>query len=189
MLQYEHMSLNDNIRPIYEELQGILSNALSQTDYLHSEEKSLWERVNKLCEKLSEITEEEDFMDFKIEPRYNDGYPTVSGNLYRGKVSSLISKLFGTYFSKEDKPFSGSSPKTIMTQNTSVDIQLYVQLGAELQNALSKAKTVEEKSFVEKVKEKIGTVKTYVDFLLLIVSTAQQFKIDLGRIMALFERV
>lgn len=179
--------MKDKIRPIYQELKGMLSQA-PVGGYIHESEKSLWERSNQLAEKLVEITKDEDYKSFFINPKYDEhGYTTMSISLYRGKISGLISKLFGSFFSEEAEPFSGS-PSTVISQNNNqvVTTQLFVQLGIELKTALEKADSENEKSFINKITEKIGLVKNYIDFLLLTLSTAQAFGIGLDRVLVLF---
>ena len=101
----------------------------------------------------------------------------------------MISKLHGTFFSEEPEPFSGW-PSTIVTQtnNQTVTTQLYVQLGIDLKTALDKAENENERSFINVLTKKIGTVKNYIDSLALAITTANQFGITVDRIQALFRR-
>lgn len=175
------------IRPIYSELKGILSQAPNVDKYLYSQEKALWERFNSLLNKLSVLTKDESYKEFILEPNMVNRFPNLSAAVYRGKVSGLISRLYGTFFTQELEPFSGS-PSTVVTQtsNQTVTTQLYVQLGIDLKSALDKTENINEKSFIGVLTEKIGEVKNYIDFLLLVIGTAAQFGITLDRIGTLF---
>lgn len=182
--------MQDKIRPIYSELKGILSQAPSSSGYLHNDRRILWERLNELIKNLLEITQDEQFNSLIIQPAFTgDGETTVTIDEYRTKVSGLISRLHGTYFAIEDEPFSGK-PSTIVsqtsTQSQNVSIQIYVELGMQIQKALEKADTPAEKSLVEKLKSQIMTVKSFVDFGLLLNSLASQYGISAERLKAIF---
>lgn len=65
-------------------------------------------------------------------------------------------------------------------------MQLYVELGMQLQAALEKATTSEEKSFIEDLKDRVATVKTFVEFGILMTTLATQHGINLERVKAIF---
>lgn len=177
----------EKIRPIYSELQGMLSQAPDNLNVLHESEESLWVRFNELVNKLASVTDDETYNEFKLKPEINDGYISLSVTTYRGRLSGLVSRLHGTYFTKENAPFSGS-PQTVISQqaNQSVNLQMYIQLGISLENARSKAETTEEKNFINNVMAGIETVKSFMEFLLLVLNTAAQFGIPTERLRELF---
>jgi len=183
--------MKNKIRPIYSELQGMLSQAPNEkTNNLGSSDDELWNRFNALVNKLEEETKDDSFKDFIINPKLSDWgngrtSPYVTVVTYRGKISGLISRLHGTYFVDEPAPFSGQ-PGVVVSQTQNVSVEILIQLGADLQKALDKTETPEEKTFIEAVKDKVGTVKSYIDFLLLVTSMAQQYGVTLDKIKHLF---
>ena len=186
--------MKDKIRPIYSELQGILHQAPEKDQSIYNEDKRLWEKFNELLDSLKTITNDGSYESSKLVPIHGDGYSYVSGQMYRTNISGLILKLHGTYFSDERPPFSGPEPANVTqtqfaAQSQNVSVEVAVQIGMDLQKALEKAETPEEKSFIEGLKSKIGTVKSYADFLLLVVSTAQAYGITLENIEKLFKGV
>lgn len=177
----------DKIRPVYSELKGMLSQAPAVETILHSSDQGLWDRFNLLLEKLTEITQDEGYKEFTLTPKYTNGFPSIPTSTYRSRLSGPISRLHGTFFTQDPEPFSGS-PSTVVSQTNSqtTNTQLYIQLGIELKTALDNAKDENEKSFIKAVMEKVGTVKTYIEFLTLVTNTAGQFGIALDRISTIF---
>lgn len=181
------------IRPIYEELQSLVSQAPEKGNYLHKSEQPLIDRVNELIGNLIAITQDDSYKSSEMHIQWDEGgYFTYSAITYRGILHGLISKLHAKFFTSEPAAFS-VVPSTVMTQTANqsqnISIEIAVQLGEDLHKALEKAETLEEKNFIEELKLKIGTVKSYVDFLLLVVSTAQAYGITLDKIEKLFKVV
>lgn len=186
--------MRDKVRPIYSELQGILSQAPDNKGHsLSKSDSELWDRFNSLVDMLADTTKDESFKDFKITPQsqtwengHNHVYVTVQ--TYRTKISSLISRLHGSYFSDEQAPFSGQPGLAITNNNRQeVNVAVTIQLGIDLQKAMDSAKTQEEKGFIEAVMEKAATVRSYIEFLVLVLNLANQFGITPERVLALFK--
>lgn len=180
--------MKSKIKPIYGELKGVLSEAPKGGQLLHEPYHSLWERFNKLVGKLKEITEDEDYISYQLKPRHMENWGwCVESDEYRAKVNSLITRLHATYFDQEPEPFSGIPTNvTNVSQSQNVSVQVYVELGMQLQAATKKAETPQEKSFIEGLKDKISTVKSFVDFGLLMATLANQYGITPERIKTLF---
>ncbi len=179
--------MKDKIRPIYSELKGILSQAPDRGDILYDDKRDLWERFNKLVENLKIQAANEDFSDYILQPRHTEYGEMLSVDTYRAKISGLISRLYGTYFADELEPFTGvPSSITNVSQNQNVSVQVYIELGMQIQSALDKAESPQEKSFIEGLKDKVSTVKSFIDFGLLMTSLSSQYGITPERIKTLF---
>ena len=111
------------LRPLYNELQGYLSQTPTSTDVnALLFERSQWEHVNTAIDSLNAATGT-NYDQFKIiETRDSDGYVNdVRLSTLRTKLGGLISRLHAEYFSDELPPFSGSpsSPRTVINNQNS----------------------------------------------------------------------
>lgn len=107
------MTDTSKIKPIYEDLQG----RISQLPTVGGIEMSVWEHYNKTVERLNQVTEE-DYNEYKAipdPPSYYEGkmtkkesYPATE---IRTKMMGLIMRLYGEHFSLEQKPFSVQLPR------------------------------------------------------------------------------
>jgi len=115
----------------------------------------------------------------------------VKISTYRTKLNALINYLHGKYFKNENLPFSGN-PQTVVsqqqTQNQTMNIAIFDVIEA-IDRALYKDKNIapEDKSFLEKLKERIKGVNTYSQLILTILSTAKDFGKNIEQIIKLFE--
>ena len=159
------MATEEEIRPIYSELQGYLSQAPRSENTGLIGDKSFWLQYHQTIDELSKITGE-DYSRYKVEIRSTQrggGYMNVVP--YRSKLGGLISRLHGQYFADKPAPFSGM-PSTIVTQtaqqNQSVDVRVKMLL--DIQSLLDKKINEsedgsKEKGFLEKLKGKLASVK------------------------------
>lgn len=182
--------MKDKIRPIYTQLQGMLSSAPPEGNSMWSDKQFLVETYNALIDELVNISTDEKYNSLKVIHTFG-GQRGLDSTVYRTAINSTIMRLYGSYFSDEKPPFSGPAPTQINQTQTNkqeqnVTIEVAIQLGIELQKALERAKSEEEKSFINKLMEKVGNVKNYIEFSLLLVSTAEKFGITLDRIKTLF---
>ena len=109
------MATKEEIRPIYTELQGILSQAPVIGKYPDEVSSSISdvEYFHTVLDRLSKILGE-DLSHYRVGTMNDGQYFRISE--YRQKISGLISYLYGAYFKDEKEPFSGS-PHTVVTQN------------------------------------------------------------------------
>lgn len=176
----------DKVKPIYQELQGFLSQTpLPKNNYDRLTEDS-WDLVNQSIDKLNQETSK-DYNKFRIEPEIVDGIAKVYVTVFRQKLGGLIDYLHAEYFEEDQRPFSGQ-PSTIVSQNQTqnMSVQLYVQFGMELQKAMERAETEEEKSFLKDISGKIETVKTFIEFILLVTNLAVKHGITMDRLKTIF---
>ncbi|WKZ25454.1 MAG: hypothetical protein QY322_03655 [bacterium] len=180
--------IKNKVLPAYKELKGLLAQAPQTEKIPNIHQPELWNRTNSLITELVQITDNNRFDEYKLNTKFGYNHePYVPTDTYRGMLNALIMRLQGEYSLEPQDPFGGS-PSTILnqTQTQNTNVQILVQLGMDLQQAMSKTENDNEKSFIEKIKEKIGEIKSYVEFANLIVSLAIQSGITLERLKTLF---
>lgn len=184
------MDNKEKVRPIYSELMGMLSQAPKPETYMYKDQKYLWERYNQLTQKLFEITKDDEYSTLKIDPQPSDNELVVNASEYRTRVSALISRLHGTFFYNESAPFSGT-PSTIISQNQSQQQTTHIALLLEAQSMIDKkldeTKDKNERGFLNSLKLSLANVKNFMEFVQLVLTTAQTFGIDLGRLEQIFK--
>lgn len=182
--------MKEQVRPFYEALMGCLSSAPLAEKQGYIFEESTWNQYHKYIEKLNEITKE-DYSDYKLKilPDQDWG-PKISVQEYRSQINSLIMYLHGKFFPNESQPFSGQ-PGVIVnnTQNQSQTTQIVMI--SQMQDLIDKRLYGEkmddrEKSFLEKVKENLPTIKTSAELLQMIIAIAKSFGMDLAQVAKTF---
>ena len=187
------MANNSDIRPIYTELQGYLSQAPTIDKMMYLYDKPLWEQLNTTIDELNEKSGE-DFSKFKItdikqqkrEP-YAQHVPTTD---YRSKLNGLIMRLYGKYFSEEQSPFGGF-PSTVVQQNQSQSQTMQITMILEFQSLIDRKiygteLKPEEKSFLEKVKSSLPTVKSSIELMNMCLSLAKSLGLSIDQVLKLF---
>ena len=178
------------IRPIYEALMGCLSSAplAEKVGYLF--ETSTWEKHQKYIDKLNEITKE-DYSDYKLTVLPDaDWGPKVSTQEYRSQLNSLIMAIHGKYFSDEPLPFSGQ-PGVVVSQSQSqhqgVNVIIITQIQDLIDRRLYGSDLEEkEKSFLQKIKDALPTVKSAVELINLIFALAKSSGLDINQVSKAF---
>lgn len=183
--------IKSKIRPIYSELQGVLPQAPKGDGWMYKDQQALWDRFNYLLKKLHEITQDPEYLNLEIKPRPSEDELIVTATEYRGKVSGLISRLHGTFFYKEQEPFSGV-PTNVNIQSQAQEQTQYIAMLLEIQDKIStKLASVEEgspeKGFLENVKAKLPGVKGTLEFVNLLMTTAKEFGIDVNKLGEIFK--
>jgi len=184
------MATKEDIRPLYSEIQGYLSQAPDTNEKTQVlRDKNLWEHYNQTINELNMVTGE-NYDRFKVEPQRSQLglylYPTT----YRGKIGGLISRLHGKYFSDEPVPFSGM-PTTVINQSQTQNqsIQMLLEINDLLHEKLSKAESgSKEKTFLEKIKGSLSSIKNVSEFVLLLITTAKSMGITIDQLIALFNK-
>ena len=176
----------EKIRPIYSELQGYLSQAPEIKDTNGcSYDFSLINQYNETIEELNDISDK-DYKRFKIEEKEiinRSGGSLGGSNLfristYRNKLGGLIAKLYGEYFSDEPAPFSGM-PNTVINQTQQQSQNFQVQMLLEVQSKIDEKITefkegTKEKSFLDKIKSSLSSIKNTTELLALILKTGKE---------------
>lgn len=153
---------NENIRPVYAELQGYLAQApesKSTTDSIHSH--TIWSHYNECVNQLKTVAGK-DYSRFIITPQQGSRGSFVLVISYRQKLGGLISCLHGEYFSDESAPFSGM-PNTVITQtqhqNQTVFLQMIFEFQDKIEQSMGKfSDDSKEKTFLQQLKNSLRTV-------------------------------
>jgi len=189
------MADGEKVRPIYRELQGYLSQAPSEGTYIGAgaDEQRLWQPVNNAIDELNQVTGE-DYSRFKISCKtrpYTGGVRySVEASTYRTKLSGLISRLYGRYFSDEQPPFQGG-PSTVISQtqqqSQSFRVELLLQIQSKIDEQLSKLEPRDKKrGFLEKVKGALKSVRDTAALIALILATAKDSGMTIDELLELF---
>jgi len=184
--------MKEKIRPIYNELQGYLSQAPDK-DKGYIFQKEVWEQVITTIDELNEISES-NFDKFKPLPKsisWNGTMKQVidSDNL-RLKLNGLINRLYGQYFSDEISPFSGAPGTNIQMnqqQNQITQVQILLEIQSMIDRKLNETTDPKEKNFLEKIKSSLSSIKNISELLSLILSTGLSMGLTLEQIEKLFK--
>jgi len=183
--------MKNDIRPLYYELQGYLSQSPSfdnkNEPILY--EESMWGQFHTTINELNQTTGK-NYDKFKITPLRGDFGPFVRISEYRSKLGGLISRLHGEYFNDEPAPFSGM-PNTIIQQNQQQTQSTQIQILLEIQSIIDKnlEKTVDpiEKSFLEKIKSSLSLAKSVPELMSLILSTGSSLGMTIDQVLKFFK--
>lgn len=112
------------------------------------------------------------------------GSGNLSTSLYRTRLGGLISNLHGEFFIDEPAPFSGM-PNTVITHNLSqqqsqqqtITVTL-LELQSKIDQKLPQVTDEKEKSFLQKLKDQLGTVTSVVQLIQLILTVLHQTGLD-----------
>lgn len=185
------------VYPIYCELQGYLDQA-PRKDSGSIREKSIWEQLHQTIDELNAITGNS-YDKFKTEIKssptgFRDGgyYSYIDVDSYRTKVGGLINKLYGEYFSDEQKPFS-NVPSTIINasqtqlqaqeQHQSVLVDIAIMI-AEKKHEY--AIGTPERNFLDKITEYLKSAKDVKQIVFDIVSLAAATGVSLEFLKKIF---
>ena len=114
----------------------------------------------------------------------------MSSSEYRQKLSGLISRLHGEYYSDEPPPFSGI-PGTIniqtQQQSQSVQVQILLDMQSLIYERLPKFQEgTPEKSFLEKLKSKLSSVSNVVELFSLCMKLAKDVGLNIESLFRIF---
>lgn len=180
----------NEIRPIYHELQGYLSQAPEAKSNIVFGDKPVWEIYNNTIDELNTLTEN-NYDKFKVhpDPEYTEGeYVKIID--YRTKLSGLISKLYGQFFSDEISPFSGVPGTSIQMnqqQNQNVQTQILLETQSIIDKKISEVIEPNEKSFLKQIKNSLSSVKNISELINLILYTGSSFGMNIEQILKLFK--
>lgn len=177
------------IRPIYSELQGYLAQAPDQKTAAISNE-AFWCQYNDAIRELNSLTDK-NYDRFQINPLQGQVGQFILKDTYRQKLGGLIARLHGEYFSDEPAPFA-EMPSTIITQsqnqNQAVHIQLLLEVSDLINEKLGKFQDgSKEKTFLEKIKASLSSVKNVSQLVSLLLTTAHQLGITIEQLFNLFK--
>ena len=181
----------NTIRPIYQELQGYLSQTPTpENPHICMSEKRIWELYNGSIDSLNDATDD-DFDRFKVVPEGDREQQILNITVFRQTLGGLINYLHAKYFSDEPAPFSGS-PTTLISQSQQQDQSqsVYIQFLLDIQSSIDKNidqydEGTKEKSFLEDLKRKLSTVNNITQIFSLILQIAQQYGLNPEEILKL----
>lgn len=176
----------EKIGPIYSELQGYLSQAPEIRSNIEvSSDLSLIEQYNETIDELNNVSDK-DYDRFKIKEKeiFNELFNITN---YRSKLSGLIARLHNEYFSDEPAPFSGM-PNTIINQtqqqNQSFQVQMLLEIQSKIDEKIPKFKEgTKEKSFLDKIKNLLPSIKNTTELLALILKTGKDLGLTVEQIL------
>ena len=179
----------EKVRPIYEELKGYLAQFPPAEKAYYIYNSSYWTQIEGCIQQLNEITGK-DYSKFKITVIASRGRDEehIENSEYRSKVNGLIMNLKGTYF-QHDNPF-GSSPMVEVHQTQNVQVTMLLEVGTLIDKQLfgenAKNLTPQQKTFLEKVKATLPTIKTTAELLGLVIQTAKESGVDIHSLAKAF---
>lgn len=178
------------IRPVYSELQGYLNQApsIGEQGNATSRDETLWTQLNNTIDELNRVAGA-DFYKFKITGiRHNQFGSFINISEYRTKLGGLITRLHGTYFSDEPAPFYGMPSTTINVSNQQEQSQhqtMVVELRSVIDKKLATLSEGKEKTFLDNLKEGLGTVKDFASLMVLISTLGQKYGIGIEHLASL----
>lgn len=187
--------MKDKIRPIYNELQGYLSQAPEASSGRERiyDDTSLVNQLNLSIQELEQITQ-------KDYSRYKERIQTTPWDRsvrqffdllsYRSKLGGLISRLYGEYFSDESAPFSGM-PSTIINQHQSQGQITHVQILLDFQSKIDEkirnyTDGSKERTFLEKIKGALSHAGNVADLFRLILQIGKEVGLSIEEISKIF---
>lgn len=179
--------MKDKIRHIYSELQGCLSQTPSiKNNYDSIDQRAFWEHINSTIDELSTILEK-DYSSYKLVPsNREENYIRVS--VVRLKLGAIISRLHGEYYSDEPAPFSGM-PSVVnnfsQSQQQTATQTIVLEFQELLSQKIASIADEEEKTFLQKIKEGLGTVRNTAELIKLILELGIKMNFDVKHILTL----
>lgn len=181
----------EKIRPIYAFFQGCLSQAPDMNKYPLIQSPSVWKLVNLKIDKLNTISGE-DFSEYELSPigRPHFSEESLATDTYRTTLGGLISELHGRYFSDEPAPFSGM-PSTVniqtQLQNQTVHVQMLLEIQSKIDQKLQEYdEGTKEKTFLQKVKGSLSSIKDTVGLIALLLNTAKECGLSIDVLKSIF---
>jgi len=182
----------EEIRPIYSELQGYLSQAPALKDpHEYTLDSSLWDQHNNIVEELDKISGKS-YDRFKIQPETTpDGTTLVRISAYRNKLGGLIARLHGEYFSDEPAPFSGM-PGTIISQTQqqtqSFQLQMLLEIQSKIDEKIPKFnENSKERKFLERLKDSLKSVSNISQLVALLLKTGKEIGLTIAQLFNIFK--
>lgn len=176
------------VKPIYVELQSYSRNVPTQLTILQA---PIWEQYHNRIDELNTMTGL-DYSRFKVSIKTDEfGYRNISKDEYRQQLDALISRLHVEYLSDEQPPFSSTpspSPSMIVNQQQSQQQTMTVTLlevQDKINQKLSQTTDEKEKTFLQKLKEQLGTISSVMQLISLILNIAHQTGTDINTVRTL----
>jgi len=182
--------MKKEIRRIYAELKGYSSQE-QPLDTTMITEATLWNQYNDVIDELNQVTNSKDYSRYRIDPEDISGYgPAIRPFTLKMKAAGLVGRLHAEYFSDEPNPLA-SSPDTVITQsqeqNQSFQIQLVLEFQSTLDQKIPQHKEgSNERTFLEKLKGPLASVRDTAGLLKLILQTGKDIGLSFDDILKIF---
>jgi len=186
------MEKKENIRPIYSELQGYLSQTSKEksiSDAMY--DAFIWDQFNTVIDELNSISGN-NYDRFKINPKRasGSGSPFVQVLTYRSMLGGLISRLHGEFFSDEPPPFSGM-PTTIISQSQQQTQSFQIQMLLEIQSTIDEKihkfeEGAKEKKFLERVKASLASIGNITQLVALLLKVGNEVGLTIEQVAKIF---
>ncbi|OHA04241.1 MAG: hypothetical protein A3J58_01075 [Candidatus Sungbacteria bacterium RIFCSPHIGHO2_02_FULL_52_23] len=184
--------VKNQIRPIYGELRGYLSVAPERENIYNETATNLSRQVNSTIDELN-LVSDKNYDKFKVHTNHqqlNGSYRTVLQSLdYRTKLSGLISKLQGEFFSDEQTLPTGPSTVIHTTQNQSQNQQQSVVVDLAMlvaEKRVAYPSGTPERNFLDKLGEALKASKGIQEILQSIFSIATSTGIGFEALKKIF---
>lgn len=182
---------NEQIKSIYYELLGYLSSSPDdEKNSIVFDDESIWNLFNSAVERLNEITGK-DYNKFRIDPVLReDGYQFVRVQKFKIHAGGLVSKIHAEYLFDEPAPLA-KTPTTIInqgqTQIQETNLKMVLDVQSKIDEKMPKyIEGTKERTFLEKVKSELQSVKNIADLIALILKTGEGIGISTQQIIDLF---
>lgn len=142
-------------------------------------------------EELNNITGK-DYNKFKVEPlQGHDGYRFVRVQKFKIHAGGLVSKIHAEYLLNEPAPLA-QTPTTIITQGQTqiqeTNLKMVLDTQSKIDEKIPKyVEGTKERTFLEKVKSELTSVKNIADLIALILKTGESIGISTHQIIDLFK--
>lgn len=175
------------VQPIYKELQGYLAQTPTAQQVYWNLNSSYWNQFHDCIEQLNKITGE-DYSRFRVTllPPTGNTPERIETYEYRTKLNGLIMNLKGKYFPEQSDPFGGS-PSVVVSQTQNTQITMLMDFQSLIDKRLYGGNLKsEEKTFLEKVKAALPTVKSVAEITGLVIKMANDSGLDLHSVAKIF---
>ncbi len=184
------MARKEELRPIYEELQGYLQQADAADSYNHE----LWQSYHRVIALLNELSDE-DFNRFQVTVIPHSAYQHVplpehvDLGEYRAKLTGLICHLHGKYFPNEPHPLGlRSSIVASQIQAPSVPAQMLREITEHLSRHEARFQEgSKERGFIDQVRQSgVRVPATVAEAMLWLLKTAGECGLNVEDLQRVF---
>ena len=182
------MDIKEKLRPVYQELNGLYSSSPTPDKQTTISDSPFWEYYHSIIDEIEEITCKK-YNKYRMSVTHVDytGGDFIHVITYHQKLSGLISRLYGEFFSTELNPLTnGPSTQTTINQIQSQSQNLVIDLKQTIEEKLPNMKDSNEKNFLTTLKDKLTGIKNVTQLIKTIISTARDFGIGLEQAVSLF---
>lgn len=153
------MATEAELRPIYEELKGYLSEAPGGENGPVITDSGVWEPYHQTIDELNRITGavyNKHRVNIKSGRDDRGLWQHVNVSEYRSKISGLIGRLHAEFFQNEREPFAGG-PALVFNQVQQQTQAVHIQIAVELTEHLTRKEQdfkegTQERTFIDRAK-------------------------------------